>query len=185
MKEDFCFVASVKKHYKICFRWVFLQCKTCFLKFRSILHKHKSGFVPPSPTSISDLEVIPGSMQTEECFYFIFIFVAVSLFAPHGHIDTPIYCHRSLLRVLTVGRFRPRRPPTVVGMVYFVTSSESGLSPLDTIIIPEQSIRLKYAPAVTQTWVSSIGLAAVCVICVSWACHPLAPDKAQLPTGPA
>ena len=47
-----------------------------------------------------------------------------------------IYLHRSALRALTAGRFRPTRPPTVVGKVCLVTSSESGLSPLDIVCTP-------------------------------------------------
>ena len=46
-----------------------------------------------------------------------------------------IYLQRSALRVLTASRFRPTRPPTVVGKVCLVTSLESGLSPLAVDIV--------------------------------------------------
>ena len=82
-------------------------------------------------------------------FFFLWL---LGLFTLPGHIDTLfpvralypeprpyeilIYRHRSSLRALTAGRFRPTRPPTVVGKVCFVTSLESGLSPLDIVCMP-------------------------------------------------
>ena len=47
---------------------------------------------------------------------------------PHTWLyEIRIYLHRSALRALTAGRFKPTRPPTVVGKVFLVISSESGL----------------------------------------------------------
>ena len=120
----------------------------------------------------------------------------LGLFVPPGHIDTlfpvqalypeprtrpydiRIYCHPSLLRALTTGRFRPTRPPTVVGKICFVTSSESRPIPTGYSLYALNPLLpgLKPRPA-------PLALAEVCVISVNWACHPLAPAKAQLPTG--
>ena len=47
-----------------------------------------------------------------------------------------IYLHHSALRAFTAGQFRPTRPPTIVGKVCLVTSSESDLSPLDIVCTP-------------------------------------------------
>ena len=74
-------------------------------------------------------------MLAKGFFFFFFFWWLLGLFAPPGHIDTGtlfpvwalylephtrpykfrIYRHRSALRALTAGRFRPTRPPTVVG----------------------------------------------------------------------
>ena len=126
------FILGILYHY-----FLSSMCSRHSLSLLSMFHVFQAFFV-----ITFYLPYIPGIV----C---LFLWLS-GLFAPPGHIETLFtvqalyleprtrlyeirrYRYRSSLRVLTAGPFRP----TVVGKVCFVTSPESGLSPLDIVCMP-------------------------------------------------
>ena len=110
------------------------------------VHCTKARHIPMHPLQPYQFKFLCGDSFFIIIYFFFFRPLGISLhyFPVRALYPEPrtrpyeicIYLHCSALRALTAGRFRPTRPPTVVGKVCLVTSSESDLSPLDIVCTP-------------------------------------------------